>query len=63
MLSSILRVTAAVGLFGIVHSLLASRQAKRAAADWLGVRQGSGLYRVFYIGQSFVTIAALLAYI
>lgn len=58
-----LKVMAATAVFGAVHSLLASRAAKRQAAEWFGERQRNGLYRVFYIGQSLVTFAALVAYI
>ncbi|MDZ4821129.1 MAG: hypothetical protein SGJ20_19385 [Planctomycetota bacterium] len=58
-----LRVAAAAAVFGVVHSLLASRPAKRAAARTFGERNRNGLYRVFYIGQSFVTFGMLAAYI
>ncbi len=54
---------AATALFGLVHSALASRAAKRRAAEWFGERNRDGLYRLFYIGQSLVTFAALAAYI
>lgn len=50
-------------VFAGVHSALASRQAKMAAARILGQRQRNGLYRVFYIGQSLVTFGALVAYL
>ncbi len=59
----ILRVFLATGLFGLIHSLLASTYAKQRAADWLGPRQRSGLYRVFFILQSALTLAGLLAYL
>jgi hypothetical protein len=54
---SMLKVAAAVGGFGLVHSALASRAAKRTAAETFGERNRNGLYRVFYIGQSLVSFA------
>lgn len=63
MWKSMLKVAAATAAFGVVHSLLASRTAKRAAARTFGERNRNGLYRVFYIGQSFVTFGMLAAYI
>jgi hypothetical protein len=58
-----LKVVAATAAFGLVHSALASRTAKRTAARTFGVRNRNGLYRVFYIGQSLVTFGTLAAYI
>ena len=63
MWGSMLKVAAATGAFGVVHSFLASRTAKRAASRMFGERNRNGLYRVFYIGQSFVTSGLLAAYI
>ncbi len=63
MWKSMFKVAAATAAFGVVHSLLASRAAKRAAASHLGERNRNGLYRVFYIGQSLVTFGMLAAYI
>jgi hypothetical protein len=60
---SMLKVAAATGLFAGVHSLLASRSAKRAAARIFGERNRDGLYRVAFIGQSLVTFGVLVAYI
>jgi methanethiol S-methyltransferase len=60
---SMLKVAAATAVFGLVHSGLASRTAKRAAARTFGQRNRNGLYRVFYIGQSLVTSGLLAAYI
>lgn len=60
---SMLKVAAATAVFGLVHSALASRTAKRAAARTFGGRNRNGLYRVFYIGQSLVTFGMLAAYI
>lgn len=63
MWKSMVKVAAATAAFGVVHSLLASRKAKRAAARTFGERNRNGLYRVFYIGQSLVTFGILAAYI
>lgn len=60
---SMFKVAAATAAFGLIHSALASRSAKRAASRTFGERNRSGLYRVFYIGQSFVTFGLLAAYI
>ena len=60
---SMLKVAAATAAFGVVHSLLASRTAKRAATRMFGERNRNGLYRVAYIGQSFVTFGVLADYI
>ena len=63
MWKSVLKVAAATAAFGLVHSALASRTAKRAAARQFGERNRNGLYRVFYIGQSLVTFGLLAAYV
>ena len=63
MLKPMLKVAAATAVFGLVHSALASRSAKRAAARTFGERNRNGLYRVLYIGQSFVTFGLLASYI
>jgi methanethiol S-methyltransferase len=63
MWKSMLKVAAATAAFGVVHSALASRTAKRATARHFGERNRNGLYRVFYIGQSLVTFGMLAAYI
>ncbi len=60
---SMLKVAVATAAFGLVHSALASRGAKRAAARRFGERNRNGLYRVVYIGQSLVTFGLLAAYI
>ncbi len=60
---SMFKVMAATAAFGVVHSALASRAAKRGAARTFGERNRNGLYRVFYIGQSLVTFGMLAAYI
>jgi hypothetical protein len=58
-----LRVGAATAAFALVHSALASRTAKRAAAEVFGERNRNGLYRVAYIAQSVATFGLLAAYI
>lgn len=60
---SMLKVMAATAAFGLVHSALASRRAKRYAAEQFGERNRDGLYRVFYIAQSVATFGMLAAYI
>ena len=42
---SMLKVMAATAAFGLVHSALASRRAKQAAADHFGERNRNGLDR------------------
>jgi hypothetical protein len=56
---SMLKVAAATAVFGLVHSALASRTAKRTTASTFGERNRNGLYRIFYIGQSLVTFGLL----
>lgn len=63
MVRSMLKTALATAAFGIVHSALASRPAKRAAGRVLGPRARNGLYRPLYIAQSIVTTAALAAYV
>jgi methanethiol S-methyltransferase len=58
-----LRVLGALALFAGLHSLLASRRAKDTAAALLGSRARNALYRPFFIVQSAITLAALLAYL
>src|SRR4051794_15740943 len=60
---SMLKVMAATAVFGLVHSALASRRGKRAAAGGCGERNRNGLYRAFYLAQSAVTFGMLVAYI
>jgi methanethiol S-methyltransferase len=59
---SMAKVMAATAVYGIFHSAVASLAAKGAAARTFGPRNRSGLYRVSYILQSFVTFAFLGAY-
>jgi protein-S-isoprenylcysteine O-methyltransferase Ste14 len=60
---ALLKTVAATALFGLVHSALASRQAKELAAATLGRRRRNAFYRLFFIGQSLVTLAMLAAYL
>jgi hypothetical protein len=60
---SMIKVGVATACFGLVHSAFASRSVKLAAARSFGNRNRNGLYRVAYIGQSFVTFGLLVAYI
>lgn len=63
LIASLFKVVAATAVFGIVHSALASRQAKAAAARGFGQRVRNGWYRLFYLAQSVLTLAALAAYL
>ena len=62
MCGSMIKVMAATAAFGLVHSTLASRRAKLAAANAFGDRL-NGLYRVFYLAQSAATFGMLAAYL
>jgi len=55
-MKSIFKVSLASVLFGVIHSALASLALKRLAAQLLGERNASGLYRLFFLGQSFVLL-------
>ena len=57
-----LKVIAATALFAGLHSVLASRRAKRLTTRLIGERNRNGLYRVAYIGQSAISFAALVRY-
>lgn len=48
--------------FAAIHSALATRSAKNAAGALVGERRRDGAYRVFYVSQSLISFAALLAY-
>lgn len=62
MLKSIVKIVVATALFAGVHSLLASRAAKRGAAKMLGERRRNALYRPFYNVQAVLTFVALALY-
>jgi len=44
--------------WAILHSALASRQAKKSARRLVGPRRRNGLYRLAYNLQSFATVGA-----
>lgn len=48
--------------FAVFHSALATRRAKRIAAEVVGERRRDGGYRLFFVGQSLITFAMLIAY-
>ena len=62
MFRSVFKIMAATALFAGLHSLLASRAAKRKAVELLGERQRNALYRPFYNAQAVVTFGALALY-
>lgn len=57
------KVFLSVAVFGVVHSLIASRAAKKIASRAWGQRHRNAFYRPFYIAQSFATLWALWRYI
>ncbi|HET7457474.1 MAG TPA: hypothetical protein VFJ74_07455, partial [Gemmatimonadaceae bacterium] len=60
--SGVLRILAATAAFAVVHSVLASRAAKRAASRLAGERTRGGWYRVAFNAQAVATFGALAAY-
>lgn len=58
-----LKAGAATAAYGLLHSLLAARRTKDAAARAFGERNRNGLYRAFYIAQSLATFGILGAYL
>jgi hypothetical protein len=57
-----LRVALAVGLFGVVHSILAADRTKRWFAQLAGERRRDSLYRPLYNGIAVVSTGALVTY-
>jgi hypothetical protein len=57
------RVLASTAAFALLHSALASRTAKSAAARTFGARRRNGLYRAFFNTQATVATAALALYV
>lgn len=57
------RVALATAAFAALHSLLASRRAKRAAERLLGERAARGGYRLAYNGVAIATTLGLTAYV
>jgi methanethiol S-methyltransferase len=62
MIKSVIKIAAATILFAGIHSLLATRAAKRKATDVLGEQKRNALYRSFYNAQAVFTFAALIFY-
>jgi protein-S-isoprenylcysteine O-methyltransferase Ste14 len=62
MFKSIVKIMAATTLFAGIHSLLASRAAKRVATEMLSERRRNALYRPFYNAQAVITFGALVLY-
>jgi methanethiol S-methyltransferase len=61
--SEIIKISLAMVIFGVVHSLLASLEAKRLAAHLVGEKAQAAFYRLFYIIQSLLTFGLVLVYI
>ena len=61
-MQTITKTVIATLAFAAVHSALASRQAKQAAATLAGRERSEATYRVFYVGQGLLSFAALTAY-
>jgi hypothetical protein len=57
-----LKMTCAVALYCVVHSVLASRRVKRAARRLFGTSASNGFYRAFFNAQSLAGFAALALY-
>jgi methanethiol S-methyltransferase len=57
------RTCAATVIYAAMHSVFASRTVKRTAARLFGRRNRNALYRPFYLVQSVITIAVLMAYV
>jgi len=62
MLKSVIKIAAATVLFAGIHSLLATKAAKRKATRVLGEQNRNGLYRPFYNAQAVITFGALVLY-
>lgn len=60
---AVLKTALATGAFAAIHSLLASRAAKRKATSLIGKENADGFYRIAYIAQSFATGSLLLCYL
>jgi protein-S-isoprenylcysteine O-methyltransferase Ste14 len=61
-----MRVATRMGMatvaFAVIHSVLASRSAKRMAARFVGERRRDAGYRLFFVGQSLLAFPLLIAY-
>src|SRR5687767_4921473 len=62
MFKSIIKIAAATILFAGIHSLLATKAAKRVATKILGEQKRNALYRPFYNAQALITFGALVLY-
>jgi steroid 5-alpha reductase family enzyme len=60
---NIFKIIAATALFAGVHSLLATRRAKRTLTNLIGERRRNALYRPVYNGVAVFTTAALVHYL
>lgn len=59
MITNFLLILAVTALYGLIHSLLASKKAKVLASDWMGSRYS--WYRLAYNIFAFITLLPLLA--
>jgi methanethiol S-methyltransferase len=62
MWKTVLKMMAATAVYAVVHSALASRQAKDAAANIFGERRRNAFYRGFFNLQAVLTFAGLALY-
>ena len=62
MFKSILKIAASTALVVGIHSVLASKAAKKKASELFGERTRNGLYRPLYNGLAIATFGALGLY-
>lgn len=62
MFKNVIKFAAATILFAGIHSLLASRSAKKIATRIFGKKKRNALYRPFYNAQAVITFGALVLY-
>ena len=62
MLKSIIKIVAATAFFAGIHSVLASKAAKKKASKLFGERTRNGLYRPLYNGLAIATFGTLSLY-
>lgn len=62
MFKSIIKIAAATALVAGIHSVLASKAAKKKASELFGERTRNGLYRPLYNGLAIATFGALGLY-
>ena len=63
MLRSVFRTVVAMGVWGLLHSLLATKASKRLAERALGRRTYEGAYRLTYNGVAVAATIALVVYL